>query len=155
MKGDRKHPGTHPRSELDGFRPWLVAAAVYNFFAGITIVFAPALYFRVVHIPPPNYPALWQVLGMFILVYSPGYWWASRDPVGNSRFVVIGLLGKLLGPIGFIWSAWTGQLPLVFGAILVTNDLVWWPAFFAFASRAARLSGGWRPYLGGATVVRS
>src|SRR5436309_2673632 len=109
-------------SALDPYRPWLMAAAIYNLVAGAAVVFAPTLYFRIVHIPPPNYLPLWQVVGMFVLVYSPGYWWASRDPVAHSHLVLIGLLGKILGPIGFAWSAWTGQLPMVFGVILITND---------------------------------
>jgi len=36
---------------------------------------------------------------------------------------------------------------MVFGVILITNDLVWWPAFITFVTKAARLSGGWRVYL--------
>jgi WD40 repeat protein len=28
----------------------------------------------------PNYPALWQVVGMFMLVYAPAYWWAGARP---------------------------------------------------------------------------
>jgi small multidrug resistance pump len=139
-----------PRSSaLDSYRPWLVAAAAYNLVTGATVVLAPSLYFRIVHMPPPNYLPLWQVVGMFVLVYSPGYWWASRDPVAHSHLVLIGLLGKILGPIGFAWSAWTGQLPITFGAILITNDLLWWPAFVTFVVKAARLSGGWRLYLFG------
>lgn len=144
---------TTPMSDLNGFRPWLVAAAAYNLVTGTTVILAPALYFKLVHIPPPNYLPLWQVLGMFVLVYSPGYWWASRDPVAHSHLVLIGLLGKVLGPIGFVWSVLAGQLPLTFGAILVTNDLLWLPAFILFVNRAARLSGGWRSYLGGKLVT--
>jgi hypothetical protein len=140
MVRDRTH-------QLAAFRPWLIAAAIYNLVSGTIIVIAPALYFRIVHIPPPNYLPLWQVVGMFVLVYSPGYWWAYRAPAAHSHLVLIGLLGKLLGPIGFAWSAWVGQLPLAFGAILVSNDLLWWPAFIGFVATAARLSGGWRNYL--------
>ena len=61
----------------------------------------------------------------------------------------IGLLGKILGPLGFVWSAWGGSLPLAFGWTLLTNDLIWWPAFGLYLRDAARLSGGWVKLLRG------
>ena len=62
---------------------------------------------------------------------------------------MIGLLGKVLGPVSFIWSAGTGQLPLAFGLTILTNDLIWWPAFALFLRDAARASGGWAPLFRG------
>ena len=47
------------------------------------------------------------------------------------RFVLVGLLGKVLGPIGFLEAATTGALPWRFGWTILTNDLIWWPAFGA------------------------
>jgi hypothetical protein len=41
----------------------------------------------------------------------------------------------------------TGELPLRFGVIIMTNDLIWWPAFGAYLRVAARLHGGWRSFL--------
>lgn len=38
---------------------------------------------------------------------------------------------------------------LTFGFTILTNDCLWWPAFAAFLREAARLSGGWRPFLAG------
>jgi hypothetical protein len=60
---------------------------------------------------------------------------------------VIGLLGKLLGPIGFVWSLATGQLPLVFGWTLLLNDLIWWPAFMSYLSNIAQTKGGFKAIL--------
>jgi hypothetical protein len=98
---------------------------------------------------PPEYLALWQVVGMLVAVYAPAYWWVARFPSRHRHLVIIGLLGKLLGPIGFAWSAASGQLPLAFGLTILTNDLIWWPAFALFLRDAARLSGGWRRFLSG------
>jgi hypothetical protein len=80
---------------------------------------------------------------MFVLVYALGYYWAGRDPVKFRHYILLGLLGKIFGPLGFIWSAGTGQLPLAFGLTLLTNDLIWWPAFGLFLREAAKISGGW------------
>ena len=136
-------------SSLARYRPWFYAAALYNFVWGAVNIFFPGLFFKLIGMSPPNYLPLWQVVGMFVLVYAPAYWWAARDPLRHRHFIVIGLLGKLFGPIGFIWSAFNGQLPLAFGLTLLTNDLIWWPAFGLFLREAAQASGGWRKLLSG------
>ena len=128
---------------LSRYRPWFYAAAVYNLlWGGINILF-PQLYFNLIGMPAPNYLALWQVVGMFVLVYAPAYWWAARRPSRRPHLILIGLLGKLLGPLGFAWSVATHQLPLAFGWTLLTNDLIWWPSFILYLRDVARLHGGW------------
>jgi len=132
---------THPN--LARYKPWFYAAAVYNFAWGALNILFPRFFFDLIQMPPPNYLALWQVVGMLVLVYALGYYWAGRDPVKFRHYILLGLLGKILGPLGFIWSAGTGQLPLAFGLTLLTNDLIWWPAFGLFLREAAKMSGGW------------
>lgn len=135
--------------DLARYRPWFYAAALYNLVWGAVNIFFPSLFFDLIGMPPPNYLPLWQVVGMFVLVYTPAYGWAARDPWRHRHLIVIGLLGKILGPVGFVWSAVNGQLPLAFGLTLLTNDLIWWPAFGLFVRDAARASGGWRKLLSG------
>ncbi len=102
-------------SALARYHPWFYAAAIYNFLWGALNGLFPDLFFRLIGAPLPTYLPLWQVVGMFVLVYAPAYWWVARFPVRHRHFIVIGLLGKILGPLGFIWSAASGQLPLAFG----------------------------------------
>ena len=52
-------------------------------------------------------------------------------------------LGKVFGPIGFAQALWQGSLPLKFGVILLSNDLVWWIPF------AMILRGAYRERLRG------
>jgi hypothetical protein len=80
---------------------------------------------------------------MFVLVYAPGYWWAARRPNRHAPIVLIGLLGKVLGPTGFVWAVLTGQLPVAFGWTILTNDVIWWPAFALYLCDTARLAGSW------------
>ena len=134
---------------LARYRPWFYAAALYNLVWGSMMVLFPQLFFRLIGMPLPNYPALWQVVGMFVLVYAPAYWWAARYPTPHRHLILIGVLGKLLGPLGFVWSVAGGQLPLAFGWTILTNDLIWWPAFGLYLRDAARLGGGWRALLRG------
>jgi small multidrug resistance pump len=132
---------------LDRFRPWLAAAAIYNLLWGsITIVFPDAL-FRFLRMPLPSYLPLWQVVGMFVLVYAPAYGWAARRPSAHGHLILVGMLGKILGPLGFLWALASGQLPLRFGLVILTNDLLWWPAFACYLQAAARVHGGWKAFL--------
>jgi len=133
--------------QLSKYRPWLFAAAAYNLaWGGVNILF-PSLYFDLVGIAPPNYAGIWQVVGMFVLVYAPAYWWAGRHPARHRHLVVIGVLGKLFGPIGFVWSVASDDLPAAFGWTIITNDLIWWPAFGLYLRDVVRRCGGWRALL--------
>jgi len=131
------------------YRYWFYAAAIYNFLWGSSIILFPDALFRLINMPPPEYPPLWQVVGMFVLVYAPAYWWAGRFPEKHPHLILIGLLGKLAGPLGFVYSALTGQLPLAFGLTILTNDLIWWPAFILYLRHMAAHKGGWLPLLMG------
>jgi peroxiredoxin len=77
----------------------------------------------------PNYPELWQCIGMFVAVWGVGYACAAIDPVRHWPIVLVGLLGKVFGPIGFAWAVWNGRMPLELGATIITNDLIWWIPF--------------------------
>lgn len=134
---------------LARYRPWFYAAALYNLaWGGVNILF-PHFFFDLIGMSHPNFIPVWQVVGMFVLVYAPAYWWAARQPARHRHLIVIGLLGKLLGPIGFLWSAGTSQLPLAFGWTILTNDLIWWPVFGLYLRDVARTCGGWAALLRG------
>ena len=134
---------------LARFRPWFYAAAVYNLVWGLANIFFPRLFFDLVGITPPEPLAIWQVVGMFVMVFAPGYWWAARFPEKYPHMIVIGLLGKIFGPVGFAWSVTQEKIPLVIGVTLLTNDLIWWPSFFLYLRKVAKLKGGWGSLLSG------
>ena len=107
----------------------LVAAAVYNVFWGGCVIVAPLALFRWAGMEMPRYPQIWQCVGMIVGVYGIGYWLAARDPFRHWPIVLVGLLGKILGPIGFLNAAISGDLPWAWGATIITNDLIWWIPF--------------------------
>jgi hypothetical protein len=107
----------------------LRAAAAYNILWGAAVITAPHAAFRWMQIPLPNYPSLWQCIGMIVGVYGIGYAIAAENPVRHWPIVLVGLLGKILGPIGFIHTASNGNLPWRFGIINLTNDILWWIPF--------------------------
>jgi small multidrug resistance pump len=61
-------------------QPVLWAAALYNLLFGVIVVIFPALPFRWAGLPLPNYPEIWQCLGMVIGVYGIGYAIAATNP---------------------------------------------------------------------------
>jgi len=87
---------------------------------------------------PPVPLAIFQAVGMMVGVYAIGYYLLARDPKRYCGLVWVGLAGKVLGPIGFVWAASRGELPWSFGWVNVTNDLIWLPAFCMFAWKFAR-----------------
>ena len=55
--------------------------------------------------------------------------------------MLVGLLGKIFGPIGFVWTAWHGAIPWHFGFTILTNDLLWWVPFGGILLAAHRSAG--------------
>ena len=86
----------------------------------------------------PRYPQIWQCVGMIVGVYGVGYLIAARDPLRHWPITLVGLLGKVFGPIGFVGAVASGDLPLAFGATILTNDLIWWIPFGAILYHAFR-----------------
>lgn len=128
--------------------PWvprlLIAAAIYNLAWGGFVILFPSLPFRLAGMEPPNYPAIVQCLGMIVGVYGVGYALAARDPVTLWPLVLVGLLGKILGPIGFVYAASIGEFPWVTGITILANDVAWWLPFLAILLHAARVNDSQR-----------
>ena len=88
----------------------LIAAGLYNLLWGMIAVVMPMLSWLGVS-PLPTYPQFWQCIGMIVGVYGVGYLIASRDPYRHWPITLVGMLGKILGPIGFAFSIISGTLP--------------------------------------------
>jgi small multidrug resistance pump len=105
-------------------------AAIYNLLWGAWVGLFPQQFFALAGMEPINHPMVWQGMGMVIGVYGLGYWWASYDPMRHWPIVAVGFLGKILGPLGFLFHYFQGNAPLGFAYTLITNDLIWWVPFF-------------------------
>lgn len=125
-----------------GWMRWtLVAAGIYNLLWGGFAILAPQTSFEMVGMEPPRYLEFWQCIGMIVGVYGVGYLLAATDPLRHWPITFVGLLGKVLGPIGFAEALWSGKLPLAFGWNIITNDLIWWVPFTAILLAAWRSRG--------------
>lgn len=116
----------------------LWVAAIYNLAWGGLVVLFPNFLFHWAGMDLPNYPEIWQCVGMVVGVYGVGYAIAAGDPMRHWPIVLVGFLGKLLGPIGFLDAAWRGRLPWRAGWVNVFNDLIWWAPFFIILWAAYR-----------------
>ncbi len=113
----------------------LRAAALYNLGWGALVIALPTVTLGWLFPAEsevsldPLHVTLWQCIGMIVGVYGVGYWCAARDPLRHWPIVLVGLLGKVFGPIGFLAGALRGEVPWTFGRTIVTNDLIWWVPF--------------------------
>jgi hypothetical protein len=130
-------------------KPLLLMAGVYNLLWGAAVVLSPLATLQWCGFPdPPRYPQLWQCIGMIVGVYGIGYAIAAFDPYRHWPIVLVGLLGKVFGPIGMAQAIFQGTLPLSAGRTIITNDLIWWIPF------GLLLQGAWRANRGTAAEPR-
>lgn len=120
-------------------RRWLAFAGIYNLAWGAVMVVAPVWSLGVLGVRSEHreyWPEFWGCIGMIVGVYGIGYLVAARDPLRHWPIVLVGLLGKVLGPIGFVEAAGRGALPWSMGWTLLANDLLWWAPFGMILLRA-------------------
>lgn len=115
------------------YRPWmsitLKLAGIYNLLWGLSVILFPGMFFNLFNMPQPHYPQIWQCLGMAIGLYGIAYLIAAKHPLKWWPITLIGLLGKIFGPLGFLYAILTTDFPPSFGIIILTNDLIWWIPF--------------------------
>ena len=124
-------------------QPWmkrtLLAAGLYNLALGALCVFSTGTLTTFAAIAPgPVVSQLWQCIGMIIGVYGVGYIIASYAPYRHWAITLVGLLGKVVGPIGFLIVVSNGSLPAHMGWIILVNDVIWWIPFSAVLWGAVR-----------------
>ncbi|MGN6647846.1 MAG: hypothetical protein ACTHJT_15090 [Cytophaga sp.] len=99
-------------------------AAIYNLFWGILI----AIYPKVILFDESDsifVIIVLQCVGMLVGVYGFAYYFASRNPARYWPIILVGLLGKILGPIGSLHYIFNNQLDPKFFWVNVFNDLIW------------------------------
>jgi len=117
---------------------WLFAASWYNIGFGVWAVTFPQQAFQLFGLDPDTPLFLWQTIGMIVGVYGIGYGIAALNEQKHFPIVLVGLLGKIFGPIGFIFTFFNGDITLSFGIMIILNDLIWYPAFFGICYRFFR-----------------
>ena len=99
-------------------------AAIYNIFWGVLIAIHP----KVILFDDSDSVfviIVLQCIGMLVGVYGIAYYFASRDPARYWPIILVGLIGKILGPIGSLHYIFTNQLDASFFWVNVFNDVIW------------------------------
>lgn len=112
------------------FHRWVfILAGIYNLAWGAYTILDPQWLFRFADMTPINYPEIYACIGMIVGVYGIIYLEVARKPEHGWLLAAIGLLGKVLGPIGMADLLWRGVWPIKGGVLCLTNDLIWWIPF--------------------------
>ena len=104
-------------------------AGMYNLGWGAFSVLDPQWLFRFAGMPTQNYPEIFACLGMVVGLYGVLYLEVARVPERGWLLAAVGLLGKTLGPIGWLALVLRGRWPAATAVLCVTNDLIWWIPF--------------------------
>ena len=110
-------------------RVTFVAAGAYNIVWGCYAVLDPQWFFRISGLPLSNSPQIFATLGMVLGLYGLLYLDVARQPEHGWLVAAVGLVGKILGPLGLAWLIVTDVWPIDTVVIILTNDLVWWLPF--------------------------
>src|SRR5580765_4794688 len=126
------------------YRMIFAAAAAYNVAFGLWAALTPLSFFAFFDLAPPAYPSIWACLGMVIGLYGVGYAYAAARLDRAAPFIAIGLLGKLLGPAGWILTVRSGEWPVRTLTLILFNDLIWWLPFSLFLLDGTRVAAALR-----------
>ena len=105
------------------------AAGIYNIAWGLYAVWDPQWLFRFAGLTPLNHPQIFACLGMVVGLYGILYLEVARVPERGWLLAAVGLVGKLLGPIGLAGLVYSGTWPRSTIVLCLTNDLIWWLPF--------------------------
>lgn len=127
MTPDVAKPDQIPHRRIH--RTVFVIAGGYNLVWGAYSIFDPQWLFRFTGMPPANYPQIFACLGMVIGLYGLVYFEVARVPERGWVLAAVGMLGKVLGPIGMTDLVVRGIWPPSAFILCATNDFIWWIPF--------------------------
>lgn len=122
------------------YRLIFTLAAVYNAAFGLWASLWPRSFFDWLEMAPPNYPGLWRCLGMVVGLYGVLYAQATWKLDAGRTIIAVGLVGKILGPLGWMMTVHSGEWPRRTFVLIVFNDLIWWLPFSLFLLEGSRVS---------------
>jgi hypothetical protein len=127
-------------------RSVFVAAGIYNIGWGLYTAIDPQWFFRVSGLTLLNHPEIMGCLGMVIGLYGIIYLEVARAPERGWLLAAVGLVGKVLGPIGAAVLIMSGVWPARALILCATNDLIWWAPFALYLRDAWPGFDHWRQH---------
>ncbi len=130
-------------SPSKAYRVLFHLAAAYNLAFGLWAMIFPGQFFALFHLQPLPYPSLWSCLGMVVGLYGILYGWVAEHQAEGGWIIAVGLLGKILGPLGWLDAVRRGELPSRTFPLILCNDLVWYFPFLFYLLRNSRRRPLW------------
>lgn len=119
-----------------------IAAGIYNIAWAVFSSLDPQWLFRFARMPLQNYPEIFICLAMLVGLYGLIYFLVATDLERGWPLAAVGMLGKLLGPIGLVVLIYTGRWPMRTAVLCITNDLIWWVPFAVYLMDARKTPDG-------------
>ncbi|HEY2988979.1 MAG TPA: hypothetical protein VGL11_14705 [Candidatus Binatia bacterium] len=110
-------------------RVTFIAAGIYNLAWGIGSALYPQWLFHWARMEPARYPEIFACLGMIVALYGILYLDVARRPERGWLIAAVGLTGKVLGPLGWLYLIVQREWPVDTILLVATNDFIWWPPF--------------------------
>ena len=117
-------------------RTLFCVAGLYNILWGLYAAIDPQWLFRFAGLPSQNHPQIFACLGMVVGLYGILYLEVARVPERGWLLAAVGLVGKILGPIGLAVLIARGEWPLATLVLCLTNDFIWWIPFALYLKDA-------------------
>lgn len=95
----------------------LVVCGVYDLLLGLVVTVAPAAFFRIAGVTPPNHYGYVQFPALLLIIFGAMFLRAAADPVGRRDVIVYGMALKasysglvfwyqLHGGVPALWIPW-------------------------------------------------
>jgi hypothetical protein len=117
------------------YRCLFALAAACHVAFGAWLILWPQSVFSLLALEPPRYPSLAAALGLAEALFGLVYAHVARYPERGGTLVAIGLLGKVLVPIGWLAAVARGEFPTQTFLFILGNDLLWWFPFLFYLLR--------------------
>lgn len=118
---------------------WLILGGIHSIVWGLGIILMPGPASAIYGLSaPPHDLFLWQGTGLVIVLFGTGYLIAASSPFHHWAVVLIGLLAKVLGPIGMLVAVLRGEVSANVLWLLPVNDVIWWIPFSIIVVRGIR-----------------
>ncbi len=106
---------------------------------GLWALLTPNFFFDLSQLARPRYPSIWSTLGLVLGLYGVLYAYAAVRLDRARPIIAIGLAGKILGPVGWILTVHSGELPLRTFPLIAFDDIVWWLPFGLFLLEGSQI----------------
>jgi hypothetical protein len=97
----------------DYYQKMFFIGAIWNWSATVPFALGYKILFPLFGMALPNYLVFFMMFLGLAFVYGIGYFWVSRDIHKNHDIVRMGIIGKIIVFVAFLWAWMAGEVPLI------------------------------------------